>query len=359
MTPVEYAEKQLRYKPKTQIKSKDLLSTGSTLLNLALSGRSSGGYVKGKVHLVIGDSTAGKTVEVLTALAEATIDPKFDEYRLIYDNGEEGALMDMATFYGPKVAERVEPPAGTKEEPIHSTTVEEFYFHLDDAIKQGPCIYILDSMDVLSTGEEEEQFEKEKAAHKSGKSTGGTYGTEKAKKNSRGLKRVISKLKTNGSILIIICQTRDNIGFGARFNPKTRGGGKSLKFYTTVEIWFSVKEKIQKKINTKMRQQGIVAKIATKKNRITGKEWDIEIPIYWSSGIDDTGSCVDFLVEEGHWKESSGRINAPEFDFKGTREQLIQMIEKEDLERNLRIIVTRVWREVEDKSAIKRKNRYA
>ena len=348
----------LSLRPKTRIKPKELLGTGSTLLNLALSGKIRGGFVKGKVHLFVGDSSSGKTFLSLTSFAEATINPEFDNYRLIYDAPEEGALMDFASFFGKKTAERVEPPSGTKEEPIYSNTVEEFYYNLDDAMKEGPCIYVLDSMDVLLTDEDEEQFSKEKKAHQSGKETGGSYGTTKAKKNSQNLRRVISKLKKNGSILIIICQTRDNIGFGARFEPKTRGGGRSLKFYSTVEIWFSIKEKIKKNVHGKNRQQGIITKVVTKKNRITGKEWDVDIPIYWSTGIDDTGSCIDYLVTEKHWSESAGKINAVEFSFKGSRESLIQKIESENLENKLREVVATAWREVEESTAVKRKNRY-
>lgn len=75
-----------------------------------------------------------------------------------------------------------------------------------------------------------------------------------------------------------------------------------MKFYATLELWTSVKEKIKKVVRGKPRQLGIVASVQVKKNRLTGKESTVEVPFYHSCGIDDTGSCVDYLVEEGRWK---------------------------------------------------------
>ncbi|NBW63138.1 MAG: hypothetical protein EBR33_08250, partial [Synechococcaceae bacterium WB4_1_0192] len=58
------------------------LSTGSTLLNLALTGKTTGGLDRGCYYLIVGSSSGGKTFAVLTALAEASIDPHFADYRL-------------------------------------------------------------------------------------------------------------------------------------------------------------------------------------------------------------------------------------------------------------------------------------
>lgn len=354
MSSVEKVKNNLRKKKsKAPLQPKDLLSTGSTLLNLALTSRPNGGLVKGKYFFFVGDSSSGKTFLTLTCLAEASINPNFDDYRFIYDNVEDGALMDFTRYFGSAVAKRVEPPC----EDGASESIEDFYYNIDDAIEDGrPFIYILDSMDALTSKEEGDKFEEQKTAHRKGKEAAGSYGDGKAKKNSANLRRVVHKLKKSGSILIIINQTRDNLGFG--FDKKTRSGGRSLRFYACAELWSSVVKKLSKTVRGSKRQIGIISKIQIKKNRLTGKEWEVEIPLYHSFGIDDIGSCVDYLVAEKHWSETKGIVKAPEFEFKGSREKLIRHIEENDLYKDLQEMVREVWNDVEEACKVKRKSRY-
>lgn len=348
----------VREKKINKISSREMLSTGSTLLNLACAGRVNSGFVKGKYYFLVGDSASGKTFLSLTCLAEASINPNFKDYRFIYDNSEDGALMDIQRFFGSAVAKKMEAPATTKEgDPIYSSTIEEFYFHVDDAIKAGkPFIYILDSMDSLTSESEIEKFNELKESHQAGKEAAGSYGDGKAKKNSSNIRRLLPFLRDTGSILIIINQTRDNLGFG--FEKKTRSGGHALRFYATVEIWSSIVDKIKKRVKGKDRQIGITCQLQIKKNRITGKERKIEIPIYHSYGIDDTESCVQYLIDEKHWKVHKGIIQAPEFEFEGTIEELISHINEKGLEKDLRSIVGDVWIEIEEQCDVQRKRRY-
>jgi len=349
-------EKALKKKKKE--KKLIFLSTGSTLLNLACTGKPYHGFAKGGYYFIVGDSISGKTFLSLTCLAEASINPNFDDYRFIYDNSEGGAMMDIKKFFGKTVFKRMEPPNWNSERgPVYSSTIEEFYFHIDDAIKKGkPFIYILDSMDSLSSREEADKFDKTKAALRKGKEAVGSYTDGKAKKNSANLRRLLKPLKNNGSILIIINQTRDNIGFG--FERKSRSGGHALRFYATIELWSSVKRKISKIVKGKKRQLGVECLLQIKKNRITGRERTLTIPIYHSFGIDDIGSCVSYLIEEEHWKMQRNKIIVPEFDFKGTKEKLIQHIESLGMERDLRDIVTDIWNEIEEACKVERKRRY-
>lgn len=358
-------KKMLRNKRKADrktLKAKDFLSTGSTMLNLACTGKPKRGFAKGHYYFIVGDSISGKTFLSLTCLAEASINPHFDGYRFIYDNAEDGAMMDVKKFFGKQVYRRLEPPGRAfaqsgPEAPQYSETIEDFYFHLDDAFKKElPFIYILDSMDSVSSTAEKEKFQKTKRATQKGKETTGSFGDGKAKINSANLRQFLSSLKRTGSILIIINQTRDNLGFG--FKKKTRSGGHALRFYATIEMWSSVESKIKKTVKGKKRELGTLCRIKVEKNRIQGKERTIYIPIYHSFGIDDIGSCVDYLIEENHWKIRSKDITAPEFDFEGSRFKLIKHIEEGELEKDLRELVGDVWNEIEKACEVKRKKRY-
>lgn len=263
--------------------------------------------------------------------------------------------MDMGYYFGSKVRDRLcLPPSGGP-----SRTVQEFYFNIDAALDEGPCIYVLDSMDALDDESDLEQFAKERKAYEDSKASTGSYGTGKAKTNSQGIRRLMSRLAETGSILIIISQTRDNIGFGAQFNPKTRSGGKALRFFAQLEIWTSIVKTESKKVRGKMRQQGVVTKCQVKKNRHNGQLNAVNVPIYHSYGIDDTGACVDYLLEEKHWKASKASIDAHDLDFKGTRAKLIQHIEEEGLEPVVHEIVEEVWESIVDSMRMNdRKPRY-
>ncbi len=359
----EDVKRSLRKKHKRKkLTSVDFLSTGSTLLNLALTGKPNCGFVKGKYHFIVGDSISGKTFLSLTCLAEAANNPQFKKYRFIYDNAEGGALMDIEKFFGSKVAARMRSPRKLKDgTPIYSTTIEEFYYHIDDALqKNRPFIYILDSMDSVSSKEEKDKFKQHKDANRKGKKVPGAYTDGKAKKNSAGIRQLLAPLQESKSILIIINQTRDKMGFG--FEKKGTSGGHALRFYATWEIWLAVKGKIARTIQGKKRQLGIECQIRIKKNRVTGRERTVDIPIYHSFGIDDIGSCVNFLVEEGHWKKKKTKkgkgYNAKEFDLIGSEEFLIRRIEEEGMEMDLRDLVGEVWNNIEEACTVKRKKRY-
>lgn len=337
------------------------LSTGSTLLNLACSNSPEIGFLPGRYYFLVGDSASGKTFLSLTCFAEACINPVFDEYRLIYDDVEGGNLFDIRKLFGKRVAKRLEPPRIVDGEPVYSDTIEEFYYHIDDQIKEGrPFIYVLDSMDGLSSEQEVEKFQETKDADRKGRQVAGSYGDGKAKMNSARLRQLLSPLRQSGSILIVINQTRDNLGFG--FEKKTRSGGHALRFYASLEMWSSIRARWTKTINGKKRQVGVIAQVQIKKNRLTGSGHTIELPIHHTYGIDDIGSCIKFLLEEGRWKKSGAKIlpdGLVDKSFDGmTERRLIRHIEENHLEDDLRDLVGEQWMSIESSMDLGRKPRY-
>jgi RecA/RadA recombinase len=353
----EAAEKPVEKEVQGRPKRRDLLSTGSTLMNLACSDNPFGGFLKGKYYLLVGDSSSGKTFLSMTCFAESTLNKHFKDYRLIHDNVEDGMLMDVQRLFGKSASERLEPPKWEDGEAAHSYTIEDFYHNVDNAILDGrPFIYVLDSMDGLSSDSELTKFQEGKDAAEKGKEAKGSYGDGKAKKNSAGLRPLLAKLKKTGSILIVICQTRDNLGFG--FEKKTRSGGNALKFYATLEIWTSVMAKIKRTVKGKERVVGRRVKVVTKKNRITGRDREIELEIYPSYGIDDMNGCIDYLLDEKWWSKSKASIVAEELGVTMSRPKLLQHIEENDLENEVRAVVGKCWKEVDEATALKRKARY-
>lgn len=331
-----------------KVPTKNLVPTGSTLLNLCCSDRTEGGYALGKMVNIIGDSAAGKTMLALSMLAEIANTPRFDDYRLIYDEPEYACQFDIRYLFGNKIADRII-DFSDDEDTRASITIEDFYGKIVRYSREDvPFIYVLDSLDALTT--EDEQKRAEDLAKK-GKMDG-SYKTEKARLMSELLRESVDRVANTNSLLVIISQTRDKIGvtFGSK---KTRSGGRALKFYLTHELWLAV----IKSIKVNKRKIGAEVSVKVSKNKLTGKERNASFIIYNDYGIDDIGSCVDFLVDETHWAKR-GTINAVELDFKGYRKDLIAHIENNNLEGELRKIVGKVWADTEEQLRLRRKPRF-
>lgn len=354
---------------KREIKKENILSSGSALLNLACTDSPWGAFIPGRYYLIVGASSAGKTWTMLSIAAESTLHEKFKDYKIVLDEPEEGNNIDINFYFSKKVAEKIKAPKYDNDgNPIYSVTIEEFYDNinreLDEAEEKGyGLIYMLDSMDALTSDAEIKKTDEQRQAREKGKDTAGSYGDGKAKINSQNLRRVCSRLNKTGSMLFIICQERDNLG--SMVASKTFSGGNALLFYATLQIWLTHKNEIKATIKGHDRTLGNLSKISIKKNRLTGQRHrDLELPFYHSFGIDDTGSLIDWLVEEKHWSgggKLTSKIDATEFEVSLPKEQLARHIEElPNGRKKLYRICGNVWKqikqEIEDK--VQRKPRY-
>lgn len=345
------------------------VSTGSTLLNLALTGDAFRGFSAGRYFLYVGSSGSGKTFMCLTCFAEAANSPEFSGYDLIHYDVEDGSLMDFEQFFGKAVARRVQAPRYDRDgNPEYPETIEAFYAILVDRLEQvkagkaKPFIMVLDSMDALTSDSEVETFKHNKKVEMTG--TGkkkSDYGDGKAKVNSRNIRKVTNLLSATGCILLVICQTRDNLDDSWGADDEVHAGGRALKFYAGAQVWTSHRDIVVSTPNDTKRQVGISTKLRIKKNRITGKNWTVDVPIYWSHGIDDIGSCIAFLKDEKAIGGAGGvytlQIDGTTHKVKG-EDNLVRYIEDNNLEDGLRRFVQETWNGVEEACRVVRKRRY-
>lgn len=352
--------------PRPKIRPSDYLSTGSTLLNLGCSGRPDGGFFKGGYFHIVGDSQSGKTFLLMTCAAEAANNPEFDNYDLVFDGPENGALMDVRKFFGRKLDRRLRPPRGTPKDPEFSSTVEEFYDNVDRFARSGrPFVYLLDSMDALSSDDEMKHIDKaskarEKAREGKAGEAAGTMSMSRQKANSTRMRICNQKLFKTKSILVVVSQAKINVGPNAMFEPKTVAGGLAMKYYAQLQLWSSIRKKIKKDVvKGKSLTVGKEIAVNVRKNRVNGKDRKVVVTIYDDTGFDDTGSCIDYLVDWRHWPKAGGKIRAKELGVALPREALVRHIEDEGLEHVLRDTTAEVWRDVESRVEVKRKSRYA
>ena len=318
---------------------KDLVPTGSTTFNLECSGRIEGAFKLGKLVNLIGDSSSGKSAFALTIFAECSLKKQFDGFRFIYDDVEAANEFDLEHLFGKKVNNRI-------EQEIRSRTIEDFNDNLARALEdEKPFIYVLDSFDALTTEAAIDKDLENRKKREKGNETSGSYGDGKAKKASEMFSQRTQDLADKNSLLIVVSQTRDNIGFGAMFTPKVRSGGKALRFYASHEIWLACHKKEKKGKRTFV--TNVQAKIT--KNKLTGRHGEATFPILFDYGIDNITSCIIFMIEEGSWTGTKKKVNSKDFTEDMSFANLVKYIEDNNLEDKLFALCQETYDNVIDK----------
>lgn len=358
----EYSKVKTKIAERVERKAVDpmtLIPSPCVPFNLECSGRHEGAFQLGKITNLIGDSHAGKTLFVLSIFAECGLLPRFDEYRFIYDDVERANEFDLEYLFGSKLAERLESPneSALNEANECSHTVEQFNDNVARALDDGrPFIYVLDSFDGLTSEMAIATDKENRKLRDAGKESKGSYGDGKAKSMSDFFKLRVADLKHSNSAIIIISQTRDNLGFGAMFNPKVRSGGKALKFFSAHEVWLAMQKKEKKGSRTYI--TNVQAKIT--KNKITGRHGEAFFPILFDYGVDNISSCIRFLVQEKLWTKTGQSINTGNFhpDGKVTMSKLISWIEAHDLEKDINELCQQVYDDIIVELSPNRKRKY-
>ena len=357
---LEQFEDYVKDVPDIQKTKDDLIPSGLTLLNCACSDNCIGAYKMGSAVNLVGDSNTGKSLFGITALACCANMERFNDYKFKYCDAESSFSFDIRYLFGEKTYKRVK--FDDVEYPALLETVESNTFKM---LEQGKSfIYVVDSLDALRVAED---VKKMKHLEKEGEIKSG-YHLEKPKKLGSFLGSVLSGLKETKSLIILISQTRSNIGFGAKFNPKIKAGGAALTFYSNQEIWISNEKKRKIDFNGSKKTIGNNIRIKVKRTRLTGKQRELTgIPTFYDLGVDDVRANIEWLCKEGFWP-ANDEFKKPKHytisDFSdiilpidgiknssifGEFPNIIDFIEKNGLESELQKIVGRRWLELEEK----------
>ncbi len=252
------------------------LPSGSVLLDLVLGG----GWCMGRVANLVGDRSSGKTLLAVEACAN---------FARRYDVGSVRYVEAEAAF-DEQYAELIGMPKGVKME-SDVQTVEQLDKDVAEFLESrkkgdGPCMYVLDSLDALSD-EAEMQREIDK----------GSYGSGKAKKMSEFFRRRIKLIEDRDCLFMVISQIRDklNVTFG---ETKTRSGGRALDFYSSQIVWLAEIGKIHKQVLGEKRTVGLEVKARTKKNKVGIPFRDCELSVIFSYGVDDEVSMFNWLKDQ-------------------------------------------------------------
>lgn len=226
-----------------------------------------------------------------------------DKFKWMYADCERGYSFDTQKMYGFDIHTEDSDAPETVEEAFYCIT--KFAKSLKD---DEFGIYVLDSLDALTSQEQDERAEERIDAIENGKEMKGTYGMGKAKYLSQEFFPQLCKTLENKNILlIIVSQIRDNVQIGS-FEKYTRAGGKALDFYSSLITWLATAKKITVKDGDKDVPIGGTNKIKVTKGKVPRPFREGFYTFYYSMGIDNVTTGVDYLFDI---RTKTGDISAP------------------------------------------------
>ena len=265
-------------------------NTGCKLLDLVVGGNKGVyGFPSGKFINIVGDKSAGKTFLSNEIIASAYHNSDKKKFRWVYDDCESGYSFDTESMYGFSIM---------PENPVHSTTVEEAFCNISDfadKLKSDQFgIYVLDSLDALTSNEQDERAEERlKAFHNDKTFDKGTYGMGKQKYLSQEFfPQLCSKIENKNILVIIISQVRENVDMFS-FEKFSRSGGKAMDFYAHTVLWLATCKKIEKK----NRPIGVVVKAKVTKSKTPRPFRECFFSFIYDYGLDSIGTSIDYLFD--------------------------------------------------------------
>ena len=215
------------------------------------------------------------------------------KFRWIYDDCESGYSFSTDELYGFDI------PSGNYDSDYKpSTTVEECFVNISnfaDSLKKNECgIYVIDSLDGLTSDEQDEIADDRIKAINAGKTYDkGSYKVGKQKYLSgEFFPQLAKKIEDKSITVIIISQVRGNLE-PMSFEKFRRSGGKALDFYCYEVLWLATLKKRVKK----ERAIGVTVKAKLTKGKVPRPFRECVFTLLYDYGLDNLGSNIDFLYD--------------------------------------------------------------
>ena len=265
------------------------VDTGSYIFNALVSGSIFGGVSGNKITAIAGESSTGKTFFSL-AVVKNFLDSNPDGYCLYFDT-EAAITKSLVESRGIDTSRLVV---------VNVVTIEEFRGKALKAVdlylkkpegERKPCMFVLDSLGMLSTEKEITDALNDKQVRDMTKS-----------QLVKGAFRMLTlKLGQANVPLLVTNHTYDVIG--AYVPTKEMGGGSGLKYAASTIIYLSKKKE---KDGTEV--VGNIIKAKTAKSRLSKENKDVEIRLFYDErGLDRYYGLLELGEIGGLWKNVAGR----------------------------------------------------
>jgi len=320
-----HANKKIPTKPKFSGNAERVISTGSTLLDLAISGGRirGGGLPSGILVEIFGPSGSGKTVllcEIAGAVQRQNGEIKF------YDP-EARLNKQFAKLFGLKT--------NKNNYDIPDTITEVFgaVRKWKPEIKKVINRVFADSLTALSTEMEMEDKDK--------------MGMRRAKEFSEELRKTCRSLIENNLIMVCSNQVRQNMDVGPYGQKYKSPGGEAIGFYSSLRLRCigSKKIKIEKKISGKelSRVTGISVDIEIFKSSVWKPYRIAPLTIIYDYGIDDIRENLRFVKQI----RKSNIYLVGRKELSNSLDVSIAKVEELNLEEQLREETIDLWEKIE------------
>jgi len=316
------------------------VSTGSTLLDLAISGGRfrEGGIPTGIFVEIFGPASAGKTV-LLCQIAGLL---QRSGGKIMFHDPEARLNKQFARMFG-LVSEDL-------EYTIPNTIPEVFksvrkWVPNENEESETSYGVFADSLAALSTDMEMDKEEGDK------------MGMRRAKEFSEELRKTCRIITQKKVLMVCSNQVRQNSDAGP-YGPRYKSpGGEAIGFYSSLRLRCMTpkKIKVKKSIHGKehTRTIGIKTEIEVFKSSVWKPYHTADVYILYDYGIDDIRANLRFLKSTS--KDSVYMLGDTKLDK--SLEKAIQIVEEDGLERELKNKVIECWNEIEEKFEEKRKPR--
>ncbi len=316
---------------KNKTSSEIFVSTGSTLLDLAISGsvQRGGGLPLGIFVEIFGPSGSGKTV-LLSEIA-----------------GNIQRLGGEAMFHDPEA--RINKTFAS----IFDVDFNKFNYNQPDTVTETfekirnwevldnnsnkIAGVFADSLAALSTNLEMDNDDGDK------------MGMRRAKEFSEQLRKTCRIIKQKNILFVASNQIRVNADAGMFGSKTTTPGGQAVPFYASVRLRARTPDKIKKKVtvNGKSIERiiGIETTIEVYKNSVDKPYRTAPIYIIFDYGIDDIRSNLQFV--KNHSSENVYTVD--DIKLNKSLEKSIRMVEEQELEKQLQNQVIDLWEQIENK----------
>ena len=267
----------------------EFIDTGSYIFNGLVSGSIYGGVSSNKITAIAGESSTGKTFFSL-AVVKNFLDNNPDGYCLYFDT-EAAVNKGLLESRGIDLKRLVVVNVVTIED-FRQKALKAVDIYLNTPTEdRKPCMFVLDSLGMLSTEKEITDALNDKQVRDMTKS-----------QLVKGAFRMLTlKLGQANIPLIVTNHTYDVIG--SYVPTKEMGGGSGLKYASSTIIYLSKKkEKDQKEV------VGNIIKAKTVKSRLSKENKEVEIRLYYDErGLDKYYGLLELGEIGGLWQNKAGR----------------------------------------------------
>jgi len=254
----------------------DWISTGSTILDLAISNKPNGGVAVGKITELNGLEGSGKSLIGSHLLAST----QRKDGIAVYIDTESAVSPDFLEAIGVNTTNMLYVHLETVEEIFE--TIETIITKIRESDKDKLVTILVDSLAAAST-----KIEMDADFDQAG------WATQKAIIISRAMRKITQMIARQKVALVFTNQLRQKLGvmFG---DPWTTSGGKALPFHASTRVRFKNVGQIK---DTKKNTIGIKIRAQVIKNRLGPPMRQAEFPLYFDTGIADYDSWLTVMKD--------------------------------------------------------------